>query len=135
CWSGASSAASGEPDAGCLAPPSALDDRDPATVWTEGGSAHGRGEWLTARTATPATPITGLRLLPGDTRNERTFRASRRPRALTLLLGLNPEQRFDVDLIEDADGGVAHYRRPFWIALPHPVPSSCVTVVIRDAGG
>ncbi len=71
-------------------------------------------------------------MLPGDTSNEQDFRTSAKPRRLTLIFTRDPAQNVDVDLAEDADGGARRFREPYWIPLPKPVASSCVTVVVRD---
>ncbi len=119
--------ASGDPSR--LKPPAAINDGNPATVWSSEGDA--RGHLLTARSS-GGFPITGLRLLPGDPSSERSFRASGKPRKLSLIFGKNPSDNVDVDLVEDTDGGAKRSGVPFWIALPKPVASSCVTVVLRE---
>jgi hypothetical protein len=129
-FSAASSSPGADGDAARLKPPAAVNDDNPDTVWTSDGEA--RGQTLTARSSA-GFPSIGVRLLPGDTRNEKSYHASAKPRHLTLLFGKNDKQNVDVDLIEDADGGSKRYREPFWIALPKPVPSTCVTVIVRDA--
>ena len=113
-----------------LRPPVAVNDGNPATVWSSEGDA--RGQLLTARSS-GGFPITGLRLLPGDPSNERTFRSSGKPRKLSLIFGKNPSDNVDVELVEDSDSGVARSKVPFWIALPRPVASDCVTVIVREA--
>ncbi len=120
--------ASGDPSR--LKPPAAVNDGDPATVWSTEGD--GRGQLLTARSS-GGFAVTGLRLLPGDPSTDRSFRTSGKPRKLTLIFGKNPTDAIDVDLIEDADAGVARSKVPFWIALPKPVASACVTVLVREA--
>jgi HEAT repeat protein len=117
-------------DARRLSAPTAVNDDDPSTAWTADARA-GRGEFITARSSV-GFAITGLRILPGDTRSAQTFAASTRPRRLTLLFGRGAEQSLDVDLVEDSDGGARRFRQPFWIPLPKPVAASCVTVMIRE---
>jgi HEAT repeat protein len=116
-----------------LVAPAALNDRNPETAWSTGKAQQGRGQFLTARTVTSGVAITGLRVLPGDTSTQKRFAASGRPERLTLLFGPRDDQRLDVTLREDADGGLTRFREPFWIALPRPVPSACVTLVMREA--
>ena len=116
-------------DASKLRSPVAVNDGNPATVWTTEGS--GRGHLLTARSS-GGFSITGLRLLPGNTSDEKAFRASAKPRRLSLMFGRDPAQAVDVELVEDADGGAKRFREPFWIALPKPMNSTCVTVVVRE---
>jgi HEAT repeat protein len=119
-WTGASSAA-GARDARALTAPGALNDGDAATAWTAGGS-DGRGEWVTARASGNAAAVVGLRITPASGRK------AGRPRRLALLLGPAESQRFDVELADD------HEREgtPYWVRLPKPVSSSCLTVVIRE---
>ncbi len=128
-FNAASGSSGGERDAARLRAPVAVNDGNPATVWTLDGD--GRGQLLTARSS-GGFPITGLRVLTGDTSSEKTFRASAKPRRLGLIFGRDAAQNVDVDLVEDADGGVRRFREPYWVALPKPVASTCVTVVIRE---
>lgn len=128
-FSAASSSAGATAQAAQLRPPAAVNDDNPGTVWSTEGA--GRGHLLTARSS-GGFAITGLRLLPGDTSSESRFRASAKPKRLTLVFGRDPAQNVEADLIEDADGGGKRFREPFWIALPKPVASACVTVVVRD---
>jgi HEAT repeat protein len=129
-FNAASGASEGERDAARLRAPVAVNDGNPATVWTLDGD--GRGQLLTARSG-GGFPITGLRVLTGDTRSEKAFRASAKPRRLGLIFGHDAARNVDVDLVEDADGGVRRFREPYWVALPKPVASACVTVVIRES--
>ncbi len=123
----------GEPgDVGHLVAPLALNDGDPETVWAEGDAGDGRGEVLTARSGTAGHAVVGLRVLPGDTRSAELLARRARPRALSLILGPAPEQRFEVVLEEREPPGPERYRKPFWIPLPRPVVSSCVTIVVRE---
>jgi hypothetical protein len=126
----ASSAAGVQGDARRLLAPAAIDDDDPSTVWTA-EAREGRGEFFTARSSA-GFAITGLKLLPGDTRSAQAFAATTRPRRLTLLFGRGAEQSIDVDLVEAADGGTRRFRQPFWIPLPKPVASGCLTVMVRE---
>jgi HEAT repeat protein len=128
-FAAASSSAGAQDDAAKLRPPAQVNDGDPATVWTSEGS--GRGQLLTARSS-GGFPITGLRLLPGDTSSEKSYRASAKPKKLGLVFGRDPAQSLEIDLVEDADGGARRFREPYWIPLPNPVASSCVTVVVRE---
>ena len=126
----ASSSAGAQGDARRLSAPAAVNDSDPTTVWT--ADAHqGRGEFFTARSSA-GFDITGLRILPGDTRSAQAFSSAARPRRLTLLFGRGADQSLDVDLVEDSDGGAKRFAQPFSIVLPKPVAASCLTVMIRD---
>ena len=129
-FSAASASEGAAGDAAKLRTPVAVNDGNPDTVWTTEGS--GRGQILTARSS-GGFPILGLRVLPGDTSNVKAFRASAKPRRLSLIFSRNPSQNVDVDLVEDADGGARRLREPYWIALPKPVTSTCVTVLVREA--
>ena len=42
------------------------------------------------------------------------------------------EQRFDVEIPADPAADAAHWRDPFWVPLPKPMPASCVTVVVTE---
>ncbi|HEX7596685.1 MAG TPA: hypothetical protein VF518_00630, partial [Polyangia bacterium] len=126
----ASTSAGAKGDARQLSAPGAVNDDDPATVWAV-DAVDSRGAFLTARSSA-GFPITGLRILPGDTRDAKTFAAAGRPRRLTLIWGHGAEQILDVDLAEKSDGGWKHAREPFWIPLPKPVASGCLTVMVRD---
>lgn len=129
-FSAASTSAGASGDATRLKPPAALNDGNPSTIWSSDGDA--RGQLLTARSS-GGFPIIGLRLLPGDLASDKAFRASGKPRKLALVFNQNAADNVDVDLLEDGDGGVGRAKVPFWIPLPKPVASSCVTVVVRDA--
>jgi HEAT repeat protein len=117
-------------DARDLTAPVAVDDGDPATAWTEGLGGDGRGEFLTARAGAGGAVVRGLRIIPGDAASAASYRARNRVRKLQLSLGPRDDQRFDVDLPDDSGG--ARFREPFWVALPHPVQTSCATVVIME---
>jgi HEAT repeat protein len=119
-------------DARALAAPVALDDSDPATAWAEGLGGDGRGEFLTAHAAAGGYAIRGLRIFPGDGSSAAAFRTRNRVRRLRVALGPALEQQFEVDLPSDAAADAARWREPFWVPLPKPMASSCVTVVILD---
>jgi HEAT repeat protein len=113
-----------------LVAPAALNDGDPRTVWLEGAPGDGQGEVLSARPAGSGHRVVGLRLTPGDTRSARQYQAHGRARVVHLALGKAPEQQFEVVLPDD--GGAAGFRQPFWVPLPAPVPTSCVTITVRE---
>jgi HEAT repeat protein len=115
-----------------LVAPLSLNDGDPETVWAEGDAGDGRGEVLTARSGSAGQAVVGLRLLPGDTRSAEQFAARARPRQLLLVLGPGADQRFEVTLEEREPPGAQGYRKPFWVPLPRPVVSSCVTIAVRE---
>ena len=64
----------------------------------------GRGQLLTARSS-GGFAITGLRVWPGDASSEGRYRASAKPKRLTLIFGRDPAQNVEAELVEDADGG------------------------------
>jgi len=121
-------------DARALASPTALDDGDPKTIWAEGLGGDGRGEFLTARTtAGVGARVRGLRLVPGDASSPGAWKAHNRIKALSIALGAEPDRRFEIEFPQDPAGVAgAAPGDPYWIALPAPVPTTCVTVVIRD---
>jgi HEAT repeat protein len=122
-------AATEQDQARALVAPLAVSDGDPETVWRERREA-GAEEILTARAAGSGFGITGLEVLPGDPTSPQRWAASGRARSLTLILGPSAAERFDVTLEEASDE--SDHKRPFWIPLPRPVPSSCVTIVPRE---
>lgn len=129
-FSAASSSAGVGGEASRLKPPAAVNDDDADTVWVGGGDA--RGQTLTARSS-GGFPIIGVRILPGDTRSEKAYRASAKPHRLVLMFGKDAAQNVDVELVDEPDGGGKRYREPFWIVLPKPVQAACVSVIVRDA--
>jgi HEAT repeat protein len=131
-FTAASTTAAAGSDARDLAAPAAVDDGDPATAWTESLGGDGRGEFLTARAGAGNYAVRGLRLLPGDASSAQRFRARNRVRRLQVAFGPRPQDRFDVELPEDPGADAARFRDPYWIALPRPVSSSCVTVIVTD---
>jgi HEAT repeat protein len=130
-FTSASTTAGAGDDARALAAPTALDDGDPATAWAEGLGGDGRGEFLTARASGPVA-VRGLRILPGDAASAQTFRTHNRVRRLEIAFGPRPDQRFDVELPEDPGAEAGRFRDAYWVALPHPVVASCVTVVLTS---
>jgi len=129
----ASTTSSAGADARGLGAPTALDDGDPRTVWSEGLGGDGRGEFLTARALNGPYRVRGLRIVPGDASTPAAFKARNRIKTLALALGPEPERRFEIEFPQDpAAAGPARAAAPYWIALPAPVETACVTVVIRD---
>ena len=129
----ASTTSSAGADARGLGAPTALDDGDPRTVWSEGLGGDGRGEFLTARALNGPYRVRGLRIVPGDASSPAAFKARNRLKALAVAFGPEPERRFEIEFPQDpAAGGAAKAGAPYWVALPAPVETACVTVVIRD---
>jgi HEAT repeat protein len=129
---GASTTRGAGSDARGLTAPVELDDGNPATSWAEGLGGDGRGEFLTARAATSGYAIRGVRIFPGDGASREALRGKNRVRRFQLALGPAPGQRFDVEIPDDPADDDAHWRDPYWVPLPNPVPSACVTVVITE---
>jgi HEAT repeat protein len=131
-WTGASTTAAAGSDARALTPPLALDDGNPATAWAEGLGGDGRGEFLTARSASGGYAVRGLRIVPGDASSAAAFQGKNRLRGFQIAFGPAAGQRFDVEIPDDPAADRAHFADPYWVPLPQPVPASCVTVVITD---
>jgi len=129
---GASTTRGAGSDARGLTPPVELDDGDPATAWAEGLGGDGRGEFVTARAATTGYAVRGIRIFPGDGASREALRGKNRLKRFQLALGPAPGQRFDVEIPDDPAADAAHWRDPYWVALPKPVASACVTVVITE---
>jgi HEAT repeat protein len=127
---GASTTRGAGDDARGLTPPVELDDGNPATSWAEGLGGDGRGEFLTARAAAGGYAVRGLRIFPGDGASREALRAKNRLKRFQLALGPAPGQRFDVEIPDDPAADAAHWRESYWVPLPKPIVSSCVTVVI-----
>jgi HEAT repeat protein len=131
-FTAASTTAAAGADARALAAPTALDDGNPKTIWAEGLGGDGRGEFLTARASAGHYAVRGIRIVPGDASTAATFKAKNRLKSIALTFGPEPEKRFDVAFPEDPAAGPGMNAPSYWIALPAPVDSACVTVVIRD---
>ena len=74
----------------------------------------------------------GLRIFPGDGASLEAFRGKNRIRKFQIAFGPAREQRFDVEIPVDPAADAAHWRDPFWVPLPKPMPASCVTVVVTE---
>jgi len=131
-WIAASSTRASGGDARGLGSPVELNDTDVATAWTEGTGGDGRGEFLTARTTAGGYAVRGLRIFPGDGASLDAFRAKNRLRRFQIAFGPAREQRFDVELPADPAADAARWRDPFWVPLPKPVLSSCLTIVVTE---
>src|SRR5579871_184706 len=129
---GASTTRGAGSDARGLTAPVELDDGNPATTWAEGLGGDGRGEFLTARAATTGYAVRGVRIFPGDGSSREALRGKNRVKRFQLALGPAPGQRFDVEIPDDPADDDAHWRDPYWVPLPKPMPSACVTVVITE---
>ncbi|HXU00728.1 MAG TPA: HEAT repeat domain-containing protein [Polyangia bacterium] len=131
-WIAASSTRASGSDARSLGAPVELNDGDVATTWAEGTGGDGRGEFVTARTTAGGYAIRGLRVFPGDGASLEAFRGKNRLRRFQIAFGPAREQRFDVEIPGDLAADAAHWRDPFWVPLPKPMPASCVTVIVTE---
>jgi HEAT repeat protein len=131
-WIAASSTRASGSDARALGAPVELNDGDAATTWSEGTGGDGRGEFVTARTTAGGYAVRGLRVFPGDGASLEAFRSKNRLRRFQIAFGPAREQRFDVEIPADPAADAAHWRDPFWVPMPKPVQSSCVTVVVTE---
>jgi len=131
-WIAASSTRSAGNDARSLGSPVELNDGDLATTWSEGTGGDGRGEFITARTTSGGYAVRGLRIFPGDGASLDAFRNKNRVRRFQIAFGAAREQRFDVEIPADPAADAAHWRDPFWVPLPKPMPASCVTVIVTE---
>ena len=131
-WIAASRTRASGSDARGLSTPVELNDADWATAWAEGIGGDGRGEFVTARGAAGGYAVRGLRVVPGDATSLEAFRAKNRVRQFQIAFGPANEQRFDVEIPATRPADAAHWRDPFWVPLPKPVPSSCVTVIVTE---
>jgi len=131
-WIAASSTRSAGNDARSLGSPVELNDGDLATTWSEGTGGDGRGEFITARTTSGGYAVRGLRIFPGDGASLDAFRNKNRVRRFQIAFGAAREQRFDVEIPADPAADAAHWRDPFWVPLPKPMPAACVTVIVTE---
>src|SRR3569833_1157621 len=90
----ASTTSSAGTDARGLGAPTAQDDGDPRTVWSEGLGGDGRGEFLTARALSGPYHVRGLRIVPGDASKPAAFKARSRIKALSVAFGPAPARHF-----------------------------------------
>jgi HEAT repeat protein len=128
-FAAASATAGAGSHAGRLRPPAAVNDGDPKTVWTADGP--GPGQLLTARSS-GGFAVTGVRLLPGDTSTEARYLASAKPKRLAIIVGRDPASNVEVELEASDLRSLRIHLEPFWIPLPQPVATHCVSVVVRD---
>src|SRR3569623_416004 len=130
-------AAAGDGDADCRARGSG-DASGPPPGWL---SLRGRiddvvgrhGRARPGRALSGPYHVRGLRIVPGDASSPAAFKARYRNKALSVAVGPEPERHFDVEIPQDpASAGPAKAGAPYWVALPAPVDTACVTVVLRD---
>jgi HEAT repeats len=103
--------------------PAALADLDPSTVWTHASVGKGRGEFVTFN-APSDVPITRLTITIAPPKPPPTGAAPK-----TFFLATN-DRVFAVTMPEDA---WVRPSRGYDIALPEPIKSSCLALVLDDA--
>lgn len=107
-----------------LAPPRELEDGSPVSAWQP--SAIPQGAFVTARADGRDHAVRAVRLTPA-----KDARLGGLPRQLLLVLtgdGRGEGQRFVAEL------PVRPGREPLVVALPQPVPASCISLVIASPG-
>ncbi|MBA2661841.1 MAG: HEAT repeat domain-containing protein [Bradymonadaceae bacterium] len=108
--------------------PLTLGDLDLSTVWVAGGQGLGRGEYVTA-SINELVALQGFRIFPGHGGSARQSREHGRP--TQILVSFSDLSRYVVDLpaAEFSDlietGG-------FYVSLPEPVKTRCMTVMLLD---
>ncbi len=120
----AASTQRGAGDARELTAPIELDDGNPATAWRESVGGNGRGEFLTFRARADRARVAALRIVPGDAASSAAWKAANRLRRIGIVLG--PQQAYWVRFSDSA----AKPGAAFWVTLPEPVATRCVTVVL-----
>ena len=107
-----------------------LDDGDPSTAWSEALGGHGRGELLTARGQPSRYRLRAIRILPGDAASKKAFAGANRLKSLVVVLSKDHRYLavFPKDPLKDR-GGI---QAPYWIVLPKPVSTRCVTLIIDE---
>lgn len=108
--------------------PTGLSDGDDNSVWIEGAPGDGAGEFVTAN-INPAWPLRGLRLMPGAVANEKVWGSYGRPREV--LLSFAGGERFRVKL-PAAGREELRERGGLYVALPKPVQTHCMTVMLLE---
>ncbi|HEY3359778.1 MAG TPA: HEAT repeat domain-containing protein [Polyangia bacterium] len=125
----ASSALGDEGRAENLAPPVAVADGDVRTAWVAGASGPGRGQFVTLQGTPGAYRVHALRIVPGHGAGRDAFLAHHRLRRAAVILG--PTASVEAELPPELSGADAA-GAAYWIVLPAPVATTCVTVRIDD---
>lgn len=112
---GASSAAGH--DASIAPPPGALVDGDPGTPWIEASPGDGSWEFVTFRWPAHEVPIRALAIATPE------VEGASPPRAVTLVFDSGATTRLT---LPEGPG-------PWWVRLPEPVQTRCVSVVLDGA--
>ena len=128
-WLVASSDVRGAPAGAAPPRPRRLGELDVSTAWIEGADGLGVGEFVTAGVDNTAS-IHAVRIFPGHGGSPEAFQAYARP--TRLLLGLADGRRYVVEF-PDYDFETLHASSGFYIELPEPSTSNCLSVMILAA--
>lgn len=115
--------------AAALAAPLEAGDGNPRSSWIEGRGSDGRGEFITAHAEASPYRIRALRLLPGDTGSAKAFARSNRLKSALLVFSARERYRLRIDRDPLQEKGP--YDAPYWVLLPKPIDSRCLTVVLE----
>ncbi len=113
-----------------LAAAGELEDGDPKTSWSETLGGHGQGEVLTARGQPSRYRLRAIRVLPGDAAGKKAFGNANRLKSL--VVALSKGHRYLAVFPKDPlkDRGKIH--TPYWIVLPKPVATRCVSLILNE---
>ncbi len=111
-----------------VTPPSELHDGRPTTAWIEEWGGVGRGEFVSG-SGTRGYRVRAVRIIPGHAGSAAHWTKYNRLKRVYLLLG--KKRRFEVSFPQDP--GKSPPGTPYWIVFPKPVPSSCLTLMIKEA--
>ncbi len=128
-WVSATSDIRGAPKGVTVRRPRMLGTQDFNNPWIEGSDELGIGEFVTASVNT-AADLKSLRIFPGHGHSRESFEAYARP--TRLLIGLSDGARYAVDL-PDVDFDKLHARGGYYLELPEPTNTRCMSVMILDA--
>lgn len=109
--------------------PLALGDRDVTTVWGEGASDEGVGQFVSAR-VDDTVPMRGIRIFPGHGKSASLNAKYARP--TKLLLGFSDGTRYTVALPEASFAELVR-TEGLIVDLPSPIATTCVSVMILEA--
>ena len=120
----------GAQGAGDLVAPAEVEDGKVDTAWVEGLRGPGKGEFLTARASLSDGRVRAIRIVPGHAASAKTLADFNRPKKIGLLVG--GKRAFVVQLDDPVKSGGAP-GDPWWIVLPEPVATDCVSLVLMEA--
>jgi hypothetical protein len=113
-----------------VSPPSELSDGRTTTAWVEARGGTGAGEFATAEALGPVARVRAVRLVPGHGASAEHLARHNRPRTLYLIL--DRTHRYRVTLPQDPGAPGRSPGAPWWVVLPQPVASRCLTVVLGE---